>query len=49
MSSSVVPFSSCPQSFLALRSFPMSEFFASGGQSIGASASAAVLSVNIQG
>ena len=34
--SSVVPFSSCLQSFLALRSFPISEFFASGGQSTGA-------------
>ena len=41
------PFS-CLQSFPASRSFPMSQFFASGGQSIGASASALVLSMNIQ-
>ena len=40
ISSSVSPFSSCFQSFLALGSFPMSQFFASGGQSIGVSASA---------
>ena len=46
ISSSVVPFS-CLQSFPASGSFPMSQFFASGGQSIGASAS--VLSTNIQG
>ena len=39
VSSSVVPFSSCPQSFPASRSFPISQFFASGGQSFGASAS----------
>ena len=39
----VVPFSSCPQSFPASGSFPMSQFFASGGQSIGVSASASVL------
>ena len=38
ISSSVVPFSSCPQSFLASGSFQMSEVFASGGQSIGVSA-----------
>ena len=38
ISSSVVPFSSCPQSFPALGSFQMSQFFASGGQCIGASA-----------
>ena len=38
ISSSVVPFSSCPQSFPASGSFPMSQFFASGGQSIGVSA-----------
>ena len=44
----VVPFSSCPQSFLASGSFPMSQFFTSGGQSIGASASASVLQMNIQ-
>ena len=46
ISSSVVPFSSCPQSFPALRSFLMSQFFISGGQSVGASAS--VLPMNIQ-
>ena len=40
ISSSVVPFSSCPQSLPASGSFPMSQFFASGGQSIGVSASA---------
>ena len=49
ISSSVVPFSSCLQSFPASGSFPMSQFFASGGQSIGASASASVLPMNIQG
>ena len=43
ISSSVIPFSSCPQSFLAAGSFPMSQFFTSGGQSIGISASASVL------
>ena len=48
ISSSVIPFSSYPQSFLASGSFPMSQFFASGGQSIGISASASVLQVNIQ-
>ena len=48
ISSSVVPFSSCLQSFPASGSFPMSQFFASGGQSIGASASASVLPMNIQ-
>ena len=47
-SSSIVPFSSCLQSFPTLRSFPKSHFFASGGQSIGASASASVLPMNIQ-
>ena len=47
VSSSVAPFSSCPQSFPALGSFPMSQLFSSGDQSIGASAS--VLPVNIQG
>ena len=47
ISSSVVLFSSCPQSFPASGSFPMSQFFASGSQSIGASAS--VLPMNIQG
>ena len=48
ISCSVVPFSSCPQSFPASGSFPMSQFFTSGGQSIGVSASASVLPVNIQ-
>ena len=48
ISSSVIPFSSCLQSFLASGSFPMSQFFTSGGQSIGASASALVLPMNIQ-
>ena len=46
-SSSVVPFSSCLQSFPALGSFQMSQFFASSGQSIGVSASASVLPMNI--
>ena len=49
ISSSVIPFSSCLQSFPASASFPMSQLFASGGQSIGASASASVLPMNIQG
>ena len=49
ISSSVIPFSSCLQSFPASGSFPVSQLFASGGQSIGASASASVLPVNIQG
>ena len=48
ISSSVIPFSSCLQSFPASGSFPMSQFFASGGQSIGALASASVLPMNIQ-
>ena len=50
-SSSVVPFSSCLQSFPASGSFLVSQFFTSGGQSIGASAtaSASVLPMNIQG
>ena len=48
ISSSVIPFSSCLQSFPVSGSFPMSQFFASGGQSIGASASASVLPMNIQ-
>ena len=47
-SSSVVPFSSCLQSFPASGSFPVSRLFTSGGQSIGASASASVLPMNIQ-
>ena len=45
---SVVPFYSCLQSFPASGSFPMSQLFAWGGQSIGASASASVLTINIQ-
>ena len=48
ISSSVVHFSSSLQSFPASGSFPMNQFFALGGQSIGASASASVLPVNIQ-
>ena len=48
ISSSVVPFSSRLQSSPASGSFPMSQFFASGGQSIGVSASASVFPVNIQ-
>ena len=48
ISSSVILFFSCSQSFPASGSFPMSQFFASGGQSIGASASASVLPMNIQ-
>ena len=47
ISSSAAPFFSCPQSFTASGSFPVSRFFASDGQSIGASAS--VLPMNIQG
>ena len=46
--SSVMSFSSCLQSFPASGSFPMSQFFASGGQSIGVSVSASVLAMNIQ-
>ena len=49
ISSSVVPFSSCPQSSPESGSFPRSQFFPSGGQSIRDSASASVLPVNIQG
>ena len=48
ISSSVIPFSSCPQSFSASGSFPMSRLFSSGGYSIGASASASVLPMSIQ-
>ena len=48
ISSSVVPFSSCLQSFPASGSFQMSQLFTSGGQSIGASVSASVLPMNIQ-
>ena len=47
--SSVIPFSSCLQSFPASGSFQMSQFFASGGQSIGVSTSASVFPMNIQG
>ena len=49
ISSSVALFSFCLQSFPASGSFPMSRVFTSGGQSIGASASASVLPMNIQG
>ena len=48
ISSSVVPFSSCPQSLSASGSFPMSQLFAWGGQSIGVSALASVLPMNTQ-
>ena len=48
ISSSVVPFSSCPQSFSASGSFQMSQLFASDGQSIGVSASTSVLPMNTQ-
>ena len=48
ISSSVIPFSSCPQSLPASGSFPMSQLFAWGGQSIGVSASASVRPMNTQ-
>ena len=48
ISSSVIPFSSCPQSFLASESFPVSQLFASGGQSTAVSALAPVLPMNTQ-
>ena len=48
ISSSVIPFSSCLQSFPASESFQMSQLFTSGGQSIGVTASASVLLMNIQ-
>ena len=48
ISSSVVPFSSCPQSLPALGSFPMSQLFTWGGQTIGVSASTSVLPMNTQ-
>ena len=48
ISSSVVLFSSCPQSLLPSGSFPMSQLFSSGGQSTGVSASASVLPMNTQ-
>ena len=49
ISSSVVPFSCCPQSFPELGSFQMCHLFTSGGQSIGVSASTSVLPMNTQG
>ena len=49
ISSSVIPFSSCLQSFPVSGSFQMSQFFTPGGQSIGVSASSSVLPVNTQG
>ena len=49
ISSSIVPLTSCLQSFSASESFPMSQFFASDGPRIGASASALVFPMNIQG
>ena len=49
ISSPVAPFSSCPQSFPASESFPLSRLFTSGGLSIGSSALASVLPMNIQG
>ena len=48
ISSSVVPFSSCPDSLPASGSFPMSQLFSWGGQSTGVSASASVLTMNTQ-
>ena len=48
ISSSVVPFSSCPQPLPASGSFPMSQLFTSGGQNIGVSASASILPMNTQ-
>ena len=48
ISSSVIPFFSCPQSLQASGSFPMSQLFPWGGQSIGVSASASVLPMNTQ-
>ena len=48
ISSSVIPYSRCLQSFPESWSFPVSQFFISGGQSIGISASASVLPINIQ-
>ena len=48
ISSSVIPFSSCPQSLPASESFPMSQLFASGGRTIGVSASTSVLPINTQ-
>ena len=48
LSSVIIPFSSCPQSFPASGSFPVNQFFVSGGQSIGVSASISVLPMNTQ-
>ena len=48
ISSSIIPFSSCPQSLPATGSFPMSQLFAWGGQSIGVSASTSFLTMNTQ-
>ena len=48
ISSFVIPFSSCPQSFSASGSFLMSQLFASGGQSIGISASTTILPMNTE-
>ena len=48
ISSSVIPFSSCPQSLPASRSFPTSQLFAWGGQSMELSASASILGINTQ-
>ena len=48
ISSSLVPFSSCPQSLPTLESFPVSQLFTWGGQSIGVSASASILPMNTQ-
>ena len=48
ISSSAVPFSSCPQSLPSSGSFPMSQLFSWGGQSIGVAASASVLPMNTQ-
>ena len=48
ISSSVIPFSSCLHSFPASGSFPVSQFFASGGQRIGVSASASILPVGLK-
>ena len=48
ISSSAIPFSSCPQSLPASGAFPMSQLFSWGGQSIGVSASASVLPMNIR-
>ena len=49
ISSSIIPFSACPQSLLASESFPMSQLFALSGQSIGVSALASILPKNSQG